>query len=211
MAQSQANLARVRELELRDGSRVTVRPVTPEDKGAIQEGFRRLSPTSRYRRFLSPMAELSNRLADYLTRIDHHDHEALIALAPDDHGVGVARFVRSREDPHAAEMAVTVADDWQGRGLATGLLELLADRAREEGITRFTAMMLAENREMLEVMEGLGEVRVTGHASGTIEVEMALPESGVGAHLRELLRGTAAGRLLAVSFLRSQGRGQRGQ
>ncbi len=203
MRLSAANLPRVRELELRDGSRVTARPVTPDDRVALQEGFRRLSPESRYRRFLSPMSELSDRLASYLTEIDHHDHEALLAITPDGHAVGVARFVRSREDPQAAEIAVTVADDWQRRGIATGLLEQLSDRAREEGVARFTALMLAENREMLEVMEGLGDVRVTGRDSGTMEVEMALPETGVGAHLLELLRGTAAGRLLAVSPLRN--------
>lgn len=195
----------MRELELRDDSRVTVRPVTPDDKEAIREGFRRLSPTSRYRRFLSPVAELTDRMATYLTEVDHHDHEALLAVAPDGHGVGVARFVRSEEDPQAAEIAVTVADDWQGRGLATGLLELLADRAREEGISRFTALMLAENREMLDVMEALGDVKVVARESGTIDVEMDLPEIGVGAHLRELLRSTAAGRWLAVNPLQRLG------
>ena len=193
----------VRELTLRDGSSVEVRPMRREDKELLQEGFRRLSPDSRYRRFLSPMPELSDRLAEYLVDVDHHDHEALLATSPRGDAIGVARYVRSTGDERAAEVAVTVADDWQGRGLGTQLLELLADRAREEGISRFTALLLADNREMLDVLEELGDVRVTGRHSGTIEVETELPETGIGAHLLELLRHTAAGRWLAVSPLRN--------
>jgi GNAT superfamily N-acetyltransferase len=79
----------------------------------------------------------------YLTEVDHHDHEALVAF--DDcssEGVGVAWYVRV--DGATAEAAVTVADDWQGRGLGTALTSMLAERALEEGIDRFTAVVLAE-------------------------------------------------------------------
>jgi GNAT superfamily N-acetyltransferase len=130
----------------------------------------------------------------YLTQVDHHDHEALVALTDDGTIVGVARFVRWPRDPEAAEVAVTVADDWQGRGLGTALLGLLVDRARTEGIRRFTALMLATNREMLELLEDLGPVRILERSAGTVEVELTLPRRGTGAHLRELLRGSASGR-----------------
>jgi GNAT superfamily N-acetyltransferase len=184
---------------LRDGSRVTVRPIRPSDAEALRAGFERLSEESRYRRFLSPISELSGPMLRYLTEVDHHDHEAIIALATDGTLVGVARSVRSRSDAEVAEAAVTVADDWQGRGLGTALLGLLADRAREERISRFTALILATNRDMLDLLEDLGPLQILERGSGTIEVEIALPARGAGPHLRELLRGSATGRYNVIA------------
>src|SRR4051812_1673019 len=136
------------EVPLRDGSVVTVRPIAPEDAEPLREAFDRLSERSRYRRFFTPMPHLGDRLLRYLTEVDHHDHEALVANdAQTGVGVGVARFVRLADRPADAEAAVTVADDWHGKGLGTLLLELLAVRAREEGIERFVAVMLPENKE----------------------------------------------------------------
>jgi GNAT superfamily N-acetyltransferase len=193
--------ARPREtvVNLRDGSRVTVRPICPQDAGPLRAGFERLSEESRYRRFLSPIQELSGSMLRYLTEVDHHDHEALIAVGADGTLVGVARSVRSRSDPQVAEAAVTVADDWQGRGLGTALLELLADCARAEGISRFTALTLAANRDMLDLLESLGPVRILERVAGTIELEITLPRRGAGAHLRELLRGSASGRYKVIA------------
>ena len=178
---------------LRDGSRVTVRPIGSQDGDALRTGFEALSAESRYRRFLSGTPTLSDAYVRYLTDVDHHDHEALVALAPDGVGVGVARFVRSRVDPESAEVAVTVVDEWQGRGAGTALLVRLVDRARDEGIVRFSALMLATNHEMLELLEHLGPVRVLEQSVGTVEVEITLPPSGTGPHLSELLRGWASG------------------
>ena len=175
-----------RELTLRDGSRIDVRPIAPSDAPTLRASFERLSDESRYRRFLTPMPHLGARLVRYLTEVDHHDHEALVAL---EHGtgtgVGVARFVRL--DGDTAEAAVTVADDWHGRGVATLLLESLAVRAREEGVRRFVAVMLPENQEMRDVLEGMGPVREIGHEPGLVEVELELPADGVGPHLHALL------------------------
>ncbi len=179
---------------LRDGTRVTVRQIRPEDADLLRAGFERLSLDSRYRRFLTAMSKLSDPLVRYLTQVDHHDHEALVAVAGDGIGLGVARYVRWPADPEAAEVAVTVADDWQGRGVGTALLGLLVARARAEGIRRFTALMLASNREMLELLENLGPVRILTRSAGAAEVELTLPRRGAGAHLRELLRGSASGR-----------------
>ena len=135
------------------------------------------------------MAELSDDMLDYLTEVDHHDHEALVALdAETGEGVGVARFVRLDGRPATAEAAVTVVDRWQGRGLGTLLLELLATRARDEGIARFTALVLASNTDILEVLERLGPVRVVDRERGTVEVETTLPPTGLSHQLRELLK-----------------------
>jgi GNAT superfamily N-acetyltransferase len=131
---------------LRDGSRIRIRQGQAADRALLQRGFARLSADSRYRRFLSPISELSEATVRYLTEIDHHDHEAIVALDEQTgEGVGVARYVRNPERPEVAEVAVTVIDDWQQRGLRTLLLDVLGARAREEGITRFTALMLATN------------------------------------------------------------------
>lgn len=79
-----------------------------------------MSPESRYRRFLAARDRLSEAELDYLTRVDHHDHEALVALVLEtQEGVGLARFVRLPEDPEDAEVAIAVADAWQRRGVGT--------------------------------------------------------------------------------------------
>lgn len=178
---------------LRDGERVRVRPIRASDEQLMRRAFERLSDESRYRRFLVPMPELSDTLLRYLTHVDHRDHEAMLAVDEvSGEGVGVARFVRSRERPSVAEAAVTVADDWQGRGVGTVLLDVLAARAREEGITRFSALALADNQEMMELLESLGPVRVVDRDAGTVEVEVVLPESGLSPELRGVLRLSAS-------------------
>jgi GNAT superfamily N-acetyltransferase len=169
--------ADVTEVALRDGSRVEIRALSAADKTGLASGFERLSERSRYRRFLSPIPQLTPRQLAYFTEVDHHDHEALVAIEPASrHGLGVARFVRSRDDPSEAEFAVAVADDWQGRGLGTELLRRLAARAREEGITWFTGLVLGENRSMLRLLSALGDVEQRPGESGTVEVRLHVPE-----------------------------------
>ena len=180
-------------MRLRDGSTVDVRPIRPEDKGRLARGFERLSPESRYRRFLSPVPELDRRALAYLTEVDHHDHEALIAIDPAGEGVGVARFVRAPSEPSAAEVAVTVVDDWQGRGLGTALLDVLAERARQEGVRRFTALVLADNVDMLGLLGELGAARVVDREQGTVELAVDLPDEGVAPELINWLRAAARG------------------
>lgn len=176
-------------LALRDGTEVLVRAIRPADRERLEAAFERLSEESRYRRFLVPLTRLTDGMLTYLTQVDHHDHEALVALDPaTEEGVGVARFVRSAERPDTAEAAVTVADAWQGRGLGTLLVELLAGRARDEGIARFTALMLAENDEMLDLLRSVGPLRVVDRQQGTVEVEVELPPDGISPELRTLLR-----------------------
>jgi RimJ/RimL family protein N-acetyltransferase len=184
------NLERV---TLRDGSAIFIRPIEPRDKAAIVSGFERLSPESRYRRFFSPLERLTDRDLAYLTEVDHHGHEALIAHNEQREPLGVARYVREAADPRKAEVAVVVVDEWQGRGVATALLTLLADRARHEGVRVFTATILAENRSALDLARSLGDSRRVGAPSSTTELEIELPELGMGERLRDALRHAAAG------------------
>jgi RimJ/RimL family protein N-acetyltransferase len=162
---------------LRDGSHVLIRPVRSTDAPLLADGFTRLSATSRWMRFLTPKKELSPAELRYLTDLDHHDHEALGAL---DHGngrgVGIARYIRHAGDQYAADIAVTIVDDWQGRGLGTELLARLSDRARQEGIHRFTALVAAENVAVARLLRNMC-ARLTGRESNTLEYEIALVPS----------------------------------
>jgi RimJ/RimL family protein N-acetyltransferase len=172
---------------------VEIRPIEPEDKDALARGFDRLSERSRYRRFLSPRGPLTEAELRYFTEVDHHNHEALVAVDSETgEGVGVARFVRSVEDRTVAELAVAVVDDCQGRGIGSQLATELSRRAREEGITCFTALALAENDAMLGILQELGEVRTGPVRLGTVELAVDLPDEG-NSRLRRLLRAVARG------------------
>ena len=180
-------------VELRDGSRVVIRPIEPDDRAALLEGFERLSAESRYRRFFGPVTQLSERDLDYLTCVDHHDHEALVAVAEGTgEGVGVARYVRT--GPDVAEPAIVVADDWQGRGAGSRLLDALVERAQEEGIRRFEAPVLAYNAEAIHLLEGLGQTTRTPDGR-EVELTIELPAAEAAARIRPLLRDFASGAL----------------
>ena len=159
---------------LRDGSEVVIRPVGSADAPLLADGFARLSPQSRRLRFLRTKDELTPAELRYFTDVDHHDHEALGAL---DHtggrGVGIARYVRDTGDPHSAEIAVTVVDDWQGRGLGTELLAQLSGRARAEGIRRFTALVSADNKVVAALLRS-ASAGVVRREHGTVEYEITL-------------------------------------
>jgi GNAT superfamily N-acetyltransferase len=176
-------------VELRDGSHVRIRQGHHTDRDLLVRGFERLGPESRYRRFLTPMRELGKKTVRYMTEMDHHDHEAMIALDErGEDGIGDAFYVRDPKCPDTAEVAVTVVDAWQGRGLGTLLLDVITARARDEGIRTFTALMLARNDAMMHLFERLGPVTIVGRASGTVEIEVAIPCVVVAGELGDLLR-----------------------
>jgi putative redox protein len=179
-----------------DADALVIRPIEPGDKQAMIEGFENLSDESRYRRFLSPHGGLSPAELRYFTEVDHHDHEALVALDPrTGHGIAVARYIRSTDDPTVAELAVAVIDDWQARGVGSRLVAELADRARDEGITRFSAYVLASNEMMLNLLEDLGTVRVIHTERGTVELTVELSTSGID-RLKRFLGAIARGELV---------------
>lgn len=189
-------------IELASGRRIHIRPLGPGDRRALAHGFERLGPQSRYMRFFAPVARLSESQLEYLTDIDHHDHEALVAVEEESNGgVGVARYVRIGEA--LAEPAVAVADDWQRMGVGTLLLDRLADRAREEGIRTFSAHVLADNAGALALLERLGEAEVVNRG-GEVEVQIELRDRrGAVGSLHRLLRHAAEESLRpTVSFWR---------
>ncbi len=122
------------EVTLADGLRLRIRLVRPSDKLLLERGFQRLSPTSRYRRFLTARNHLTEAELRYLTECDGIDHVAIGAVTcadgdGEEQGVGIARFIRNRERPDTAEAAVAVVDEYQHRGIGHLLLSRLIEAA----------------------------------------------------------------------------------
>jgi RimJ/RimL family protein N-acetyltransferase len=138
---------------------VEIRPLDSADRAGLAAAFARLSDDTRWRRFHGLARRLGERDLDRLTRVDHHRHEALAAIAPESGAiVGVARYVALPDDPRAAEVAVAVDDGWQGRGIGRRLMAELVDRARAEGVTRLLAYVSVDNHRVLAWIERAGGV-----------------------------------------------------
>lgn len=153
-----------------------VRPIGARDREHLIAGMERLSDRSRYLRFFTPTRELTDEQLRYFTEPDGLNHVALIALTPDvesggargDRIVGTVRFVRRSDDPTTAELAIVVGDSFQGRGIGTLLLRILAGVARDCGVRRFTALVLPDNQPMLALLRRLGaEVSFDAAAGAT--------------------------------------------
>lgn len=181
------------------GIEVLVRPIRPADKPLMTAAFERLTPEARFMRFFAPVRRLDSNDLAYLTEIDHVDHEALIAVDPEEGSlIGVARYVRTRP-ANEAEVAIIVSDAWQGKGLGTVLLKRLARRAADEGIEFFLALVLVENRSARDLFEGLvpGMTETSHSNPGQIEIRIELPRPGEfeGSALARIFRSSAGGQL----------------
>ena len=149
-----------------------IRPIRADDKRLLADGLRRLSDESVHRRFLTPKRSFSSSELRYLTEVNAIDHVALIAEDPTEpvrRLIAVGRFVRLSEDAEAAEIAIVVADNWQGRGLGSLLGRHLAHAARNRGIRRFTATMAADNRPAHRLMASLTSHLEQRHAGGGVD------------------------------------------
>ncbi len=162
---------------LRDGTACWVWPLLPTDREALVREFETLSPESRRRRFLGPVLHLSEAMLKHLVdEVDGVDHVALILMAEvGDELVpaGIARCVRYVDQPDAADVAVTVKDDWHGRGVATILLDALMER-RPEGVTHLLTEVAADNPASLAMLRRLGPTRVYETGLGILDVEVDL-------------------------------------
>jgi GNAT superfamily N-acetyltransferase len=177
-------------VDLPDGSEVMVRPVRPEDKPLFMAGWEHFGEESRYRRFMGYKSRLTARELDFFTDLDHVDHEAIGATAlRTGEGLGVARYMRLRGRPDAAEAAVAVIDAWQGRGLGGVLLRRLCRRATANGIHTFRASLLTGNRSMLHLFERLGAVAVRDIDAGVMEIDVELPVAETDTLLRTAATG----------------------
>lgn len=174
----------VDEVVLRDGTAGMVWPLLPTDRARLVEEFEKLSPESRRHRFLAPVVHLSETtLRQLIDDVDGIDHVALVLVAEIEDGVfdpvGIARMVRYPDTPDAADLAVTVRDDWQGRGVASTLLQVLM-RHRPEGVTHVLTEVAADNPSSLAMLRRLGptEVQDAGHGVYDVSIDLA----GVGPH-----------------------------
>jgi len=188
---------------LRDGTPVVLRPIRPEDKSLLVDGFQRLSEESRLRRFMAPIHELSAKQLAYLTEIDHVNHVAWVALLaePPHTGLGVGRYVRIATEPDVAESALTVVDEFQGRGLGTLLLGVLAAAARAGGIIRFRAYVMEDNAPVRSFMESLG-AHPAFDSPGVLRMDIPIdPEHVPDSPAGRVLRAVAARSLPAKAKL----------
>src|SRR5215212_129367 len=150
-----------------------IRPIRPADRAALAEAFERLSEESRYRRFMTSKPRLTERDLDHFTDVDHVTHEALVAFDADHRMVGVARYAAWRDRAGIADLAITIADDWQGRGLGTLLASRAIEYARHNGITVLTGSTLWENGPARRLLARLG-FRPSGSESGVLDFRLEL-------------------------------------
>ena len=146
-----------RSLTLRDGGVVLVRPLERRDRAELAAAIGRLSARSRYLRFAAAKPRLTERELDRLVDVDHHAREALLAIDPlTGRGVAVVRYAEVAGEPGVVDVAATVADEWQGRGLGGALLALLTERARDEGYAALRASVLADNQRSIAMLRRAG-------------------------------------------------------
>jgi RimJ/RimL family protein N-acetyltransferase len=133
-------------LVLADGRRLQIRPIERQDRDRLRRLFLRLTPESRYRRYLSPKPELTERELVHLLDIDHVHHEALAVVDESDGSfVAAARYAQMSDQPEVADAAIEVADDLQRHGVGIALAIRTLERARANGFRRVIATTLHEN------------------------------------------------------------------
>jgi len=174
-----------------------IRPIRVADAAALRAAFDRLSTESRRQRFLAMKNGLTDSELRYFTDVDHHDHEALVAVSRlTGRGVGVARYVRNPGAPDTADLAVTVVDAWQGRGVGTALVRALTGRARCEGIRALTALMSFDNvraRQLLTAVPGTARLVERDGTTLAYEVELAVAPVTSSRKRRGVLHEATAG------------------
>jgi len=188
---------------LRSGDVVRIRQVRPDDAPALARAYANLGGQSRYRRFFTVMPELPEATLAAAVEVDHVDHEALVAVPLlSAEIVGECRFIRLPDQPGTAEVGVTVVDAWQGRGLGPALLACLSEYALAAGIEYFAAEILAENRTVLALLPGLGQVE-TESRGPVVAARVELGEPSCQAHpdLLDLLTAAARGDIVSLPLL----------
>ena len=165
-------------IELRDRTKVHLRPIVPEDEPLLHEAVASMSDRSVYFRFFSPIKRMSDALAHRLAVVDYTDRFAFVAATRRPSGkeriVGVARYDRAR-GTDVAEVAVAVIDEFQRRGLGSQLLTELARVARAQGIRTFSLIVLPENREMLGLLRKMSWIHQARLNGGVYEISFDIP------------------------------------
>jgi RimJ/RimL family protein N-acetyltransferase len=161
------------QLEAARAGHVALARLERTDGESLRRFFYRLSPETIYRRFLSPLARPEQARPERLLDLDQNDREAVAAVV-DGEIVGVARYFRLPGQAAAAEIAVVVADAWQGQGLGTRMLSSLAALGRAAGIERFTVTLQADNRGSLRLLRRFSAEALLVHSHGIYETTIPL-------------------------------------
>jgi GNAT superfamily N-acetyltransferase len=153
------------------GAAVVIRPIEPGDRSELATGFRRLSALTRFRSLREPAQSLSSQQLAELTDVDHVAYEALVALdATTGEAVGIGRYIRDRDNPARAELACTVADAWQRRGVGSALIERLASQARADGIEQFMAHIVVGDEPGRRLLAHVADEIAEHRDGGTVEL-----------------------------------------
>lgn len=172
----------ITETRLRDGTPALIWELLPTDREALRTGYEQLSEESRFHRFLTGVPHLTPALLDHLVdEVDGVDHVALVLIVLDDDNdgvpVAVGRIIRYPDRPTAADLAVTVLDVWQGRGIATALVDELLHR-RPAGVTQIATTVAADNPASLAMLRRLGPTTETPGESPRVDVVVELDATG---------------------------------
>jgi RimJ/RimL family protein N-acetyltransferase len=170
-----------RDVVLKNGARVHIRPIRPEDAPRLVAAYERLSFHSAYQRFFSAMRRLPPDWARFLATVDYRRRLALIAERPADGDMellAVARYEPAQDD--TPEVAFVVLDAWQNVGLGTVLFQALLAAAVARGIRRFRASVLADNMRMLDLLDRFGDVQERRRDGAVIEL-IFTPRSSLSA------------------------------
>jgi RimJ/RimL family protein N-acetyltransferase len=184
-----SSLARYSAYEmLPNGTRLHIRAVSPDDRDALHAAFFRQSHESITSRFLHAKGDLSEQELDYYTRVDFQHHIALAAEVNgtsrgETRGVGVARCIRSVNEPATADAAFIIDDAWHGKGVCKVLIKHLALLARRVGVERFEADVRADNAPMLAVFAKLGPMKQRYVAGGLVHISVDLDGARAKKHL----------------------------
>ena len=161
-----------RDVLLKDGTRVHLRPIRPDDAPRLQVLYDRLSRHTAYQRFFTVMKRLPPDWARILASVDYRTRLALVAERPGEHGpelIGVGRY-EPTDEPGGAEVAFVVQDGWQNKGLGTVLFNAVLDAATARGIARFRAWVLTDNRRMLDLIVRFGDIKQRKTEQGVTEL-----------------------------------------
>ena len=164
------------DFSLKDGTSVRIRPIRPEDDHSLIEIFNRSSPQTVYQRFFTPLPEMTPTMAHHLSNVDYVHRLALIAES-DMEPVGVGRY-EPTHDPDLVELGLVIVDDWQNRGLGRILLRELLRAAEGNGIHRFCADVLGENRRMLHLLATEAQIHDWDTGAGVTTVSLTSRRTG---------------------------------
>ena len=174
-----------REVTLKDGARIRIRPVLPEDEARLATLYGRLSRDTAYQRFFGVMKRLPPTWAHHFAHVDYRGRMALVAersLEWRPELIGVARYEPAEEED-TVEAALVVQDYWQGKGLGTILLKAILRAAEANGVRRFRAQVLADNVRMLRLLAAQTNItrQETHHGVTEVSFRRRAPDPAGGA------------------------------